>query len=100
MIDSRSAKGTSAVEAATSGYDSEKKIEGRKRHIVVDTLGLVLVVMVTPASTGDRDAAQDLLAQAARRHHRLRRVWADSGYTGMLVSWCPTQHCTWAYEQS
>ncbi|MFH0243063.1 transposase [Streptomyces sp. HK10] len=36
------------------------------------------------------DPAQDLLTQAARRHHRLGRVWADSGYTGMLVSWCAT----------
>ncbi|MFV0138109.1 transposase [Streptomyces sp. HMX87] len=57
--------------AATSGYDGGKKIKGRKRHIVVDTLGLTLAVMVTPASTGDRHAAQDLLCQAARRHHRL-----------------------------
>src|SRR5690606_33503284 len=88
VIDSQSVKGTSTVEAATSGYDGGKKIKGRKRHIVVDTLGLILAVMVTPASTGDRDAAQDLLSQATRRHHRLRRVWADSGYTGMLVGWC------------
>ncbi|WP_162624726.1 transposase [Streptomyces cadmiisoli] len=50
----------------------------------------ILAVMVTPASTGDRDAAQDLLAQATRRHHRLMRGWADSGYTGMLVGWCAT----------
>jgi transposase len=89
-IDSQSAKGTSTVEAATSGYDGGKKIKGRKRHIVVDTLGLILAVMVTPASTGDRNAAQELLSRAAARHHRLRRVWADSGYTGMLVSWCAT----------
>ncbi|MFF4761108.1 transposase [Streptomyces sp. NPDC001292] len=70
VIDSQSAKGTSAVEAATSGYDGEKKIKGRKRHIVVDILGLILAVMVTPASTGGRDAAQDLLSQATSRHHR------------------------------
>ncbi|MFD6321755.1 IS5 family transposase [Streptomyces sp. NPDC058442] len=88
VIDSQSAKGTSTVAAATSGYDSGKKVKGRKRHIVVDTLGLILAVMVTPASTGDRHAAQDLLTRATSRHHRLRRVWADSGYTGMLVGWC------------
>ncbi|MGY0063631.1 IS5 family transposase [Streptomyces sp. LZ34] len=88
VIDSQSAKGTSTVEAATSGYDSGKKIKGRKRHLVVDTLGLILAVMVSPASTADRDAAQDLLSRATRRHHRLKRVWADSGYTGMLVGWC------------
>ncbi|MFB6963548.1 IS5 family transposase [Streptomyces sp. NPDC056309] len=89
-IDSQSAKSTSTVEASTSGYDGGKKIKGRKRHIVVDTLGLILAVVVTPASTGDRDAAQDLLSRATSRHHRLRRVWADSGYTGMLVGWCAT----------
>ncbi|MGW7674143.1 transposase, partial [Streptomyces sp. NPDC054775] len=87
VVDSQSAKGTSTVEAAISGYDGGKKIKGRKGHIVVDSLGLILAVMVTPASTQDRDAAQDLLAQVAARHHRLRRVWADSGYTGMLVGW-------------
>ncbi|WP_456302773.1 IS5 family transposase [Streptomyces mirabilis] len=92
VIDSQSAKGTSTVEAATSGYDGGKKIKGRKRHIVVDTLGLILAVMVTPASTGDRDAAQDLLAQTTRRHHRLRRVWVDSGYTGMLVHRAARDH--------
>ncbi|MEV5086097.1 IS5 family transposase [Streptomyces sp. NPDC056159] len=90
VIDSQSAKSTSTVEASTSGYDGGKKIKGRKRHIVVDTLGLILAVVVTPASTGDRDAAQDLLSRATSRHHRLRRVWADSGYTGMLVGWCAT----------
>ncbi|MBB1256851.1 transposase, partial [Streptomyces sp. OF3] len=89
-IDSQSAKGTSTVEAATSGCDGGQNIKGRKRHIVVDTLGLILVVMVTPASTQDRHAAQDILAQAAARHHRLRRVGADSGYTGILVGWCAT----------
>ncbi|WP_190195268.1 IS5 family transposase [Streptomyces minutiscleroticus] len=90
VIDSQSARGTSTVWAATSGYDAGKKIKGRKRHIVVDTLGLILAVMVTPASTGDRAAAQDLLARATQEHHRLRRAWADSGYTGMLVGWCAT----------
>ncbi|MGX4695266.1 transposase [Streptomyces sp. JNUCC 63] len=59
VIDSQSAKGTSTVTAATSGYDGGKKIKGRKRHIVVDTLGLILAVLVTPASTGDRNAARD-----------------------------------------
>lgn len=58
--DSRSVKGTSTVEAATGGYGGGKETEGRKRHIVVDTPGLILAVLVTPASTGDRDAARDL----------------------------------------
>ncbi|MFE7046191.1 transposase [Streptomyces atratus] len=58
----------------------------RKRHVVVDTLGLLLGVMVTSADIGDRAAAHVLLAQVAAAHHRLALVWADGGYTGWLVS--------------
>jgi transposase len=55
---------------------------------VVDTLGLMLAVMVTPADTGDRTAAQTLLARVVEAHHRLELVWADGGYTGSLVTHC------------
>ncbi|MFE2912254.1 IS5 family transposase [Kitasatospora indigofera] len=61
IIDSQSVKGDATVPAASRGYDAEKKINGRKRHIAVDTLGLLLVVMVTAASVSDRDAGRDLL---------------------------------------
>ncbi|MEU0634195.1 transposase [Streptomyces sp. NPDC005989] len=60
-------------------------MNGRKRHIVVDTLGLLLTVMVTAASVTDRDAGQTLLARLSERHWRVTRVWADGGYTGRLV---------------
>ncbi|MFI0186064.1 transposase [Streptomyces sp. NPDC017082] len=62
-----------------------KKVNGRKRHIVVDTLGLLLTVMVTAASVTDRDAGQTLLVRLRERHWRVTRVWADGGYTGRLV---------------
>ncbi|MFE9782173.1 transposase [Streptomyces sp. NPDC005775] len=63
-------------------------INGRKRHAVVDTLGLLLGVMVTAADTGDRTAAQVLLEQVTHAHHRLELVWADGGYTGSLSEHC------------
>ena len=85
IIDAQSVKGAATVSAATRGYDGGKKINGRKRHIVVDTLGLLLVVMVTAASVTDRDAARDLLGWVRARYFRLVKVWADGGYTGPLV---------------
>ncbi|MFZ4138345.1 MULTISPECIES: IS5 family transposase [Streptomyces] len=78
-------KAAASVLAATRGFDGGKKVNGRKRHIVVDTLGLLLAVMVTAASATDRDAGQTLLARLHTRHWRVTRVWADGGYTGRLV---------------
>ncbi|MFI9616741.1 IS5 family transposase [Streptomyces sp. NPDC052023] len=88
VIDSQSIKADAVVGADSRGYDGGKQINGRKRHVVVDTLGLLLGVMVTAADVGDRTAAQVLLAQVAAAHHRLALVWADGGYTGSLVEHC------------
>ena len=87
VIDSQSVKGDATVPAASRGYDAGKKINGRKRHIVVDCLGLLLAVMVTAANVTDRDAAMPLLEQVRTRFHRIVLVWADGGYTGRLVDW-------------
>ncbi|WP_191864084.1 MULTISPECIES: transposase [Streptomycetaceae] len=57
---------------------------GRKRHIVVDTLGLLLQVLVTAAAVTDREAARRMLPALRARHRRLRRLWADGSYTGDL----------------
>jgi transposase len=84
-IDAQSVKGAASVPAATRGFDGGKKVNGRKRHIVVDTLGLLLAVMVTAASMTDREAGQKLLSRLRQRHWRITRVWADGGYTGRLV---------------
>jgi transposase len=78
-------KGAASVPAATRGFDGGKKVNGRKRHIVVDTLGLLLTVMVTAASVTDRDAGRTLLARLRERHWRITLVWANGGYTGRLV---------------
>ncbi|MEL5955718.1 transposase [Streptomyces sp. CLV115] len=60
---------------------------GRKRHVITDCLGLLLVVAVTAANVGDREAATPLLERARASHPSLRLIWADGGYTGMLVDW-------------
>jgi len=88
VIDSQSVKADAVVGSDSRGFDGGKLINGRKRHVVVDTLGLLLGVVVTAADIGDRAAAKVLLAQVADAHHRLELVWADGGYTGSLVEHC------------
>ena len=58
---------------------------GRKRHIAVDTPGLLLAVVITAASVQDRDAARPLLWNLHRASRHVRLVWADAGYTGKLA---------------
>lgn len=88
VIDSQSVKADAVVGSDSRGFDGGKLINGRKRHVVVDTLGLLLAVMVTAADVSDRAAAQVLLTQATAAHHLLALVWADGGYTGSLVEYC------------
>ncbi len=93
IIDAQSVKAATSVPAVTRGFDGGKKVNGRKRHIVVDTLGLLLAVMVTAASVTDRDAGQTLLVRLRGRHWRVTRVWADGGYSGHLVDFaCGVLH--------
>jgi hypothetical protein len=62
------------------GYDGGKKINGRKRHILVDTQGFVLNAVVQEADLADRDGAYEVLAPVTTRFPRLQRVWMDRGY--------------------
>lgn len=87
IIDSQSVRAASSVPAATRGYDGGKKVPGRKRHMVTDCLGLILVVAITAANTGDREAAVPLLERLRAAHRRISLVWADGGYTGILTDW-------------
>ena len=80
ILDSQSVKTTEV--AGPRGYDAGKKGQGRKRHIVVDTLGLLLAVVVHTADIQDRDGARLALARLAGRFPRLKVVWADDGYRG------------------
>ena len=62
-------------------------MKGRKRHIVVDTQGLLLAVAVHPANVQDRDGAKLVLSRLVGRFSRLERIWADGAYAGKLVQW-------------
>ncbi len=84
-LDSQSVK-TTAV-ASWRGFDAGKKINGCKRHILVDTLGLIITLTVTVASMQDRDGAKKLLKSFGTHRKKLRKVWVDGGYRGVLVEW-------------
>jgi transposase len=87
IIDSQSVKAADTVAKTSRGYDAGKKIEGRKRHIAVDVLGLILTVVVTAACVQDRDGARPLLWRLAAGFRTVTWIWADGGYTGKLVTW-------------
>ena len=87
-IDAQSVKTTEKRgEPGTYGYDAGKKVKGRKRHVLVDTLGLVLKAVVHSAGIQDRDGAKLVLEGIQMEHPSLERVWADGGYRGQLIDW-------------
>lgn len=86
VVDSQSLRGAETVGRARRGYDGGKKIDGTKRHIAVDTIGLLLTVLVTAAGVQDRDGAMPLLQRLRAACPRIALVWADGGYAGRLVA--------------
>jgi putative transposase len=89
IIDSQSVK--MAGQRGERGFDAGKKIMGRKRHLLVDTMGLLLCVCVHSAGIQDRDGAK-LLLEKARKFGWLRKIWADGGYAGALLEWLKNLH--------
>ncbi|MFI5888470.1 IS5 family transposase [Streptomyces sp. NPDC051554] len=87
IVDSQSVRAAVNIPRSTSGWDGGKKVGGRKRHLVVDCLGLVLAVAVSAASVQDRDAAVPLFQRLRGQYFSIRLVWADGGYAGRLVDW-------------
>jgi transposase len=105
LLDSQSVKGADTVGRDSRGYDAGKKVNGRKRFIVTDTLGLLLTVVVVTASVQDRDGAKPVLLETYLRT-AVRFVVADGAFAGRLLDWtrtllhttlCCTPRCTsWA----
>lgn len=88
ILDSQSIKTSEGGLAC--GFDAGKKITGRKRHTLVDTLGLILKVIVTAGNVQDRDGAKSVLEAICLEKNviqRLKFIWADGGYRGELLTW-------------
>jgi len=95
ILDSQSVKTTETP--GVRGYDAGKKVKGRKRHILVDTTGLLLMVVVHAANIQDRDGAKLVLEQVNGTFSRLQLIWADAAYAGQLIDWVKLT-CGWVLE--
>jgi transposase len=96
VIDSQSVK--TSESGGVCGYDAGKRIKGRKRHIVTDTLGLIVGVIVHAANIQDRDGAPDVLTSIRARWPWLRHVFADGGYAGDKLKAALADKGRWTIE--
>jgi hypothetical protein len=85
IIASQSVK--TSVVGGPRGYDGGKQVNGRKRHLLVDTQGLIMRASVHPANIADRDGAKRLLAPLQGQAPGLQHIWADSAYSGQVREW-------------
>ncbi len=85
LIDSQSVKTHSMT--TEKGYDGNKKIQGRKRHVVTDTLGLIMALVIQNANVQDRSGAKEVIEELRYKYPRLVKILADQGYTGDLGEW-------------
>jgi putative transposase len=95
ILDSQSVKTTGV--GGVRGYDGAKKLSGRKRHVLVETQGLLLTVTVHSAELQDRAAVPLVLAGAHERFPRIEHLWVDQGYTGTGKQWIE-EHVGWRVE--
>jgi len=95
LIDSQSVKTQSMTTA--KGYDGNKKINGRKRHIITDTLGLIMAIVIHNADIQDRQGAKEVIKELQFKYPRLKKILADQGYTGELLNWI-VQFFDWSIE--
>lgn len=97
IMDSQSVR-IAEESGGTKGYDAAKNVPGRKRHLLVDTSGLLLAGRVTPANISDNRGARELLAGLAPLLPHLQLIWADGAYAGeKLRTWC-AEHTGWQLE--
>lgn len=87
IIDSQSVKGTVESGQQESGFDGGKLVKGRKRHIIVDTMGYLRVVRVHAASIVDCKGAQPVIKELFETLNTVKLIWADGGYKGELIDW-------------
>lgn len=85
ILDSQSVKIT--CQKGFRGYDGAKKVNGRKRHALVDTQGLLMKVVVSPANIHDTDGAEVLFERIGGHFPRLKHIWVDGGYKGKFIKW-------------
>lgn len=90
VLDSQTVR--SAGHGGAVGYDAGKKTNGRKRFLLVDTLGLILAAAVVPASTPEREGAKIVLEPVLPYYRRLKKLWVDGGYTGANFADWVTEH--------
>ena len=90
IIDAQSVKNT-LVSSQSKGFDAGKKVKGIKRHIIVDTLGLVLAVVIQSASVQDRDGAVEVVNKLCESWKKVVKIFADGGYRGQLINFIKTK---------